>query len=127
MIRRPPRSTRTDTLCPYTTLFRSHVADDKARLIVVRERRIAVRNQLPVKGLDGVRLAEPCLDCSDDLVERSSSCRVGQTAQPVPAQEQRIVPGFALVFRSHEDAAPLCASVRFYHLRRPSWWERVCQ
>src|SRR3546814_8029842 len=92
MTRRPPRSTRTDTLFPYTTLFRSpwrqlrphqprksvtntiaaHVADDKARLIVVRERRIAVRNQLPVKGLDGVRLAEPCLDCSDDLVERSS-------------------------------------------------------
>src|SRR3546814_19691003 len=25
MIRRPPRSTRTDTLCPYTTLFRSVV------------------------------------------------------------------------------------------------------
>src|SRR3546814_6430884 len=25
MIRRPPRSTRTDTLCPYTTLFRSRV------------------------------------------------------------------------------------------------------
>src|SRR3546814_7569728 len=24
MIRRPPRSTRTNTLCPYTTLFRSH-------------------------------------------------------------------------------------------------------
>src|SRR3546814_10367372 len=23
MVRRPPRSTRTDTLCPYTTLFRS--------------------------------------------------------------------------------------------------------
>src|SRR3546814_8398283 len=26
MIRRPPRSTRTDTLFPYTTLFRSHVS-----------------------------------------------------------------------------------------------------
>src|SRR3546814_20144893 len=26
MIRRPPRSTRTDTLFPYTTLFRSHEA-----------------------------------------------------------------------------------------------------
>src|SRR3546814_7542254 len=25
MIRRPPRSTRTDTLLPYTTLFRSHI------------------------------------------------------------------------------------------------------
>src|SRR3546814_8969536 len=24
MILRPPRATRTDTLCPYTTLFRSH-------------------------------------------------------------------------------------------------------
>src|SRR3546814_15104327 len=28
MIRRPPRSTRTDTLFPYTTLFRSVVSDD---------------------------------------------------------------------------------------------------
>src|SRR3546814_3100794 len=27
MIRRPPRSTRTDTLFPYTTLFRSRSAD----------------------------------------------------------------------------------------------------
>src|SRR3546814_6101852 len=27
MIRRPPRSTRTDTLFPYTTLFRSHRLD----------------------------------------------------------------------------------------------------
>src|SRR3546814_20375469 len=26
MIRRPPRSTRTDTLCPYTTLFRSEAS-----------------------------------------------------------------------------------------------------
>src|SRR3546814_7217846 len=30
MIRRPPRSTRTDTLFPYTTLFRS-IAPDKRR------------------------------------------------------------------------------------------------
>src|SRR3546814_5606185 len=33
MIRRPPRSTRTDTLFPYATLFRSHVerlAEDHA-------------------------------------------------------------------------------------------------
>src|SRR3546814_11042945 len=31
MLRRPPRSTRTDTLCPYTTLFRS---DDWRQKIV---------------------------------------------------------------------------------------------
>src|SRR3546814_15182852 len=29
MIRRPPRSTRTDTLFPYTTLFRSLLAGDR--------------------------------------------------------------------------------------------------
>src|SRR3546814_11184224 len=38
MIRRPPRSTRTDTLFPYTTLFRSHdygigLFDSEARLL----------------------------------------------------------------------------------------------
>src|SRR3546814_18672561 len=32
MIRRPPRSTRTDTLFPYTTLFRSHAYDQKGYL-----------------------------------------------------------------------------------------------
>src|SRR3546814_7567207 len=31
MIRRPPRSTRTDTLFPYTTLFRSHAADKSVK------------------------------------------------------------------------------------------------
>src|SRR3546814_17952 len=29
MIRRPPRSTRTDTLFPYPTLFRSHINDQE--------------------------------------------------------------------------------------------------
>src|SRR3546814_3462201 len=36
MIRRPPRSTRTDTLFPYTTLFRS--ATDEFRSEVTRSR-----------------------------------------------------------------------------------------
>src|SRR3546814_6261550 len=35
MIRRPPRSTRTDTLCPYTTLFRSLFGYDIIGAIVV--------------------------------------------------------------------------------------------
>src|SRR3546814_8717437 len=33
MIRRPPRSTRTDTLFPYTTLFRSHDLDAVAPFV----------------------------------------------------------------------------------------------
>src|SRR3546814_10096053 len=32
MLRRPPRSTRTDTLFPYTSLFRSHAAVASRRL-----------------------------------------------------------------------------------------------
>src|SRR3546814_3989229 len=36
IIRRPPRSTRTDTLFPYTTLFRS---------VAIRERRKSLRRQ----------------------------------------------------------------------------------
>src|SRR3546814_2750790 len=38
MIRRPPRSTRTDTLFPYTTLFRSHeVAGLRPRRAIFRQ------------------------------------------------------------------------------------------
>src|SRR3546814_13502330 len=40
MIRRPPRSTRTDTLFPYTTLFRSEQPDaDRGARRTARERR----------------------------------------------------------------------------------------
>src|SRR3546814_599992 len=34
MIRRPPRSTRTDTLFPYTTLFRSDTVDSHAKTVI---------------------------------------------------------------------------------------------
>src|SRR3546814_4956427 len=34
MIRRPPRSTRTDTLFPYTTLFRSLLVTDVEQLVL---------------------------------------------------------------------------------------------
>src|SRR3546814_11756192 len=35
MQRRPPRSTRTDTLLPYTTLFRSHIRSANGELLVI--------------------------------------------------------------------------------------------
>src|SRR3546814_11512135 len=44
MIRRPPRSTRTDTLFPYTTLFRSHPTLVEGTL--VRRRLRAARSRL---------------------------------------------------------------------------------
>src|SRR3546814_14716332 len=37
MIRRPPRSTRTDTLFPYTTLFRSALVDALQKLEILRQ------------------------------------------------------------------------------------------
>src|SRR3546814_6030982 len=43
MIRRPPRSTRTDTLFPYTTLFRSDGALREAPLSRCRSHRSATR------------------------------------------------------------------------------------
>src|SRR3546814_8606565 len=46
MIRRPPRSTRTDTLFPYTTLFRSHQAVVSAACDRIRD---------DLAGRDGVR------------------------------------------------------------------------
>src|SRR3546814_7806009 len=47
MIRRPPRSTRTDTLFPYTTLFRSRAAlDPQAQQRLARIEQVGRRLQL---------------------------------------------------------------------------------
>src|SRR3546814_4938769 len=57
MIRRPPRSTRTDTLFPYTTLFRSRehpalVADAVVRLVLELVARAAAAGALGAAALD---------------------------------------------------------------------------
>src|SRR3546814_6980872 len=55
MIRRPPRSTRTDTLLPYTTLFRSGVEAMTAPTLEVRD--LATHfftREGVVKAVDGV-------------------------------------------------------------------------
>src|SRR3546814_19966660 len=71
MLRRPPRSTRTDTLFPYTTLFRSNeiaIALDErgqycgaefddgflAAVCFGIERRVLLQHQMPI-GSDGAR------------------------------------------------------------------------
>src|SRR3546814_20393083 len=62
MIRRPPRSTRTDTLFPYTTLFRSlaqrraalaarpRVPADRRRVLARRPRAVAERRRTGAAG-----------------------------------------------------------------------------
>src|SRR3546814_3082377 len=60
MIRRPPRSTRTDTLFPYTTLFRSLWKDAQAMLD-----RVVAEKWLTAKAVAGLW---PCRREIDDVV-----------------------------------------------------------
>src|SRR3546814_5804082 len=53
MIRRPPRSTRTDTLFPYTTLFRSIAADIHAVLGAVQRVRLRQHPHRRFRGIVG--------------------------------------------------------------------------
>src|SRR3546814_14753420 len=79
MIRRPPRSTRTDTLFPYTTLFRSQTAaDDRAEGGEVRGD--------PVAGL-GSAAGHP--EACDDLVEDEQ--RAHPIALGAQALQERLV------------------------------------
>src|SRR3546814_4418759 len=64
MIRRPPRSTRTDTLFPYTTLFRSPDATRvnldavRALPVLLPEELGEVRQQIPLSQVANIQLTE---------------------------------------------------------------------
>src|SRR3546814_3466908 len=64
MNRRPPRFTRTDTLVPYTTLFRSHIERDPRGLILRIQDRRELRALLCQTGLRRLifRVTEPHLE-----------------------------------------------------------------
>src|SRR3546814_5230126 len=73
MIRRPPRSTRTDTLFPYTTLFRSlerHRAREREipALVGAPPRHVGVAGEAVEHG--ALRRAHP-QECRHDLLVRS--------------------------------------------------------
>src|SRR3546814_16458551 len=93
MIRRPPRSTRTDTLFPYTTLFRSrrtfahilHMAAERALIDgavgVAAERHAGVLEFVDRGGrlahhiFDRVLVAEPEIGRASCREECVSTCR----------------------------------------------------
>src|SRR3546814_4401699 len=62
MIRRPPRSTRTDTLFPYTTLFRSGCVVGRGGL----DGPAVALAGLPSQGADGLAGVAPARDCEQD-------------------------------------------------------------
>src|SRR3546814_5871227 len=71
MIRRPPRSTRTDTLFPYTPLFRS------LRLRIIRD--FAGKTHAPV---------QPCRLCRSVDERRRAPVRRGAAARGARSEEQ---------------------------------------
>src|SRR3546814_15960172 len=76
MIRRPPRSTRTDTLFPYTTLFRSvrHVARLQRQQVPFGLAAQAVLEHLDVAQ----QLPRPVVADVVDAVRRTGGCGRGR-------------------------------------------------
>src|SRR3546814_11751983 len=95
MIRRPPRSTRTDTLFPYTTLFRSADARERRRVAAGAPR--ACRRREVGAGLALRRVGnrhEKAVEVA--LVGRALAAPV-VVAAPLQQQEARRRPEFAPV------------------------------
>src|SRR3546814_12902910 len=82
MIRRPPRSTRTDTLFPYTTLFRSGVDGIGRRRLRRHGWADQVRGARPASVRGGILplLLRPALD-----VALAAAARAGGAAHPPAA------------------------------------------
>src|SRR3546814_6615532 len=105
IIRRPTRSTRTDTLFPYTTLFRSlaelgAMADSRARVRVFSDDGFCVWDPLImrraleyVKAFDGVvaqHAQDPRLTEGAQMNEGAVSAELGLAGWPAVAEESII-------------------------------------
>src|SRR3546814_2591649 len=80
MIRRPPRSTRTDTLLPYTTLFRSETAE------AAPQRRAAAAGSIGRRRFHDNRQRSPLAGC-DSRRERLLGHQFSQ-ARPTDRSEE---------------------------------------
>src|SRR3546814_10484890 len=77
-IRRPPRSTRTDTLFPYTTLFRSPEIERAAQreFGIERRRLVDQRDALAAQGRPGGGAQQPCRRSEEHTSELQSLMRI---------------------------------------------------
>src|SRR3546814_13871310 len=83
MLRRPPRSTRTDTLVPYTTLFRSARDDGWSVTVEV----------VPGRGVRRTAAASPGIqELATDraIVEAPRPDRLGGSAKGVPVRPRMV-------------------------------------
>src|SRR3546814_8568044 len=109
MIRRPPRSTRTDTLFPYTTLFRSNYDPRKAP---PRDRR-----DFPgIYQMDRARSIAPhpfTQPASDIVSTRRLSCDVQPLALSISTEASTVSGAFSTaVKRSEEHTSELQSLMR---------------
>src|SRR3546814_19318611 len=88
MIRRPPRSTRTDTLFPYTTLFRSHIGKMLAHADATGADVVYPWFDLNVGGR---------IDNSRDPLLMNGAPAFGQEFDPAALQANNFIPVTALV------------------------------
>src|SRR3546814_14727541 len=104
MIRRPPRSTRTDTLFPYTTLFRSGIlqthyhADHAQGLLHLRwgkGLRIPVLGPPDPEGLADLYKHPGILDFSRTLNAFQPVSLDGLTVTPLPLMHSKLTYGYA--------------------------------
>src|SRR3546814_15812442 len=90
MIRRPPRSTRTDTLFPYTTLFRSP-PQDRQRIDLRRREHADHLHRSAARG-GGDRPAERSRPADlDHHVDAASTGQPAHLARPIRSSEERRV------------------------------------
>src|SRR3546814_2631239 len=78
MIRRPPRSTRTDTLFPYTTLFRSAISSSHA-----------TNSKLPETSFDDALFCSHCIPMGQTL--NNSAGRIGVNGHPLTREQEEIL------------------------------------
>src|SRR3546814_13315992 len=88
MIRRPPRSTRTDTLFPYTTLFRS-LLDDLAGVGVDEFAEVALAVRHVIGCASGGVFAHRQHDEAGDREADSNAERIDRSDEPAEASRER--------------------------------------
>src|SRR3546814_6248884 len=108
MIRRPPRSTRTDTLFPYTTLFRSPRDDGRGRISAGqglrsnRSRPPRSRDRTVARHVLGHRLVGRADRSEEHTSELQSLMRISYAVFCLKKKKQR-KKSIRVVIYNHED------------------------
>src|SRR3546814_17639458 len=120
MIRRPPRSTRTDTLCPYTTLFRSQRAPQKVeRLNAIGSFMDRVQTVVAIQTLD--RIVARVAVATEHLDRELVGFQAELAGPGLGDRRQNFQQLMKLVLRR------VVTGNRQLKIGRTSWRERVCK